>query len=446
MAITIVGLGPGDPRKVTQEAWHYLVNADEIYARTREHPALQALAKGNRVHTFDGIYEQARTFQEACETLADRLVARAQEGQEVVYAVPGHPRVDEATTPLIEGRAHARGIAVKTVGGVSLLDEVCNIVGLNPLDGVTAYDAELLAPEYFPRLNTDQTLVLGQLHSRKLASDVKITLLNAYPPTHTVRLVHLWNAPQERVETFPLSSLDRDARFDLMTTLVVPPWPHPSSYESFQNVVHHLRSPDGCPWDRQQTHESLRRYLLEEAYEVLDALKRGDSKALEEELGDLLLQVGLHVAIASEEGEFLLGDVVGHVVDKLIRRHPHVFGDVRVSGAEEVIQNWEAIKRQEQKENGVTPNPFAGIPRTVPALMRASMIAGRAHWKPQASPPGSSQEAIELLSGEALGDLLFWLAGWAQVQGWNAELLLQEAIERFLAQQQCPPVSNSAKE
>ncbi len=435
MSITIVGLGPGDPQWITRAAWECLTSAEEVYARTGEHPALSALPRSVRIHTFDAVYARAETFEDVYTTIARQVVELGRRAQGVIYAVPGHPRVGEATTPRIEALAREAGIPVRVLEGVSFVDAVCNAVGLDPLDGLTVYDAMLLAREHFPTVNTDRPLLLGQLYSRDLASDVKLTLLTAYPPDHPVTLVRGAGTANVAVQTLPLHELDRQATFDHMTSLVVPPWPHPSSYESLQEVVHHLRSPEGCPWDRKQTHQTLRRYLMEEAYEVLEALDRDDPDALREELGDLLLQIALHVAIAGEGGEFLLGDVIGHHVEKLIRRHPHVFGDVEVSGAEEVLRNWEAIKRAEKEANGEEVDRFADVPRALPALLRAGKVAKRGTWQPESPPPVVDARALEAISPEAFGDALFWLAAWAAARGWDAESLLREAVERFVRAQ-----------
>lgn len=433
MRIVIVGLGPGDPRWITRAGWDYLTQAREVYARTGEHPALRALPATVRLRTFDEIYGRAETFAEVYETIAQRVVELGRRPEGVVYAVPGHPRVGEATTPRIEALAREAGIPIEIVEGLSFVEVVCNAVGLDPLDGLTVYDAMLVAKEHFPKVNTDRPLLLGQLYSRDLASDVKLTLMAAYPPDHPVTLVRGAGTDTVTVITVPLRDLDRRNGFDHMTSLVVPPWPHPSSYESLQEVVHHLRSPEGCPWDRKQTHQSLRRYLMEEAYEVLDALDRDDPEALKEELGDLLLQIALHVAIAGEGGEFLLGDVIGHHVEKLIRRHPHVFGDVEVESADEVVQNWEAIKRSEKEANGEREDPLAGVPRALPALMRAGTVVKRLHWQPRTAPPGIDPSRLEDLSPEAFGDVLLWLAAWARGRGWEAEDLLREATERLIS-------------
>ncbi len=433
MAIIIVGLGPGRVDLLTREAWDVLSRAEVIYARTGEHPALTLFTA--KVKTFDHVYARASTFEEVYEAIARDILTLSQAGRDVVYAVPGHPRVGEATTPLIEKWARDTGVDVRIVEGVSFVDVVCNAVGIDPLDGLNVYDAMLVSQEYFPTVNTDRPVLLGQLFSRDLASDVKLTLLTAYPPEHPVTLVRHAGTEDVSIRTLPLHELDRLSDFDHMTSLVVPPWNHPSSYEALQNIVNHLRSPEGCPWDRKQTHQSLRRHLLAETYEVLDALDRDDMEALQEELGDLLLQIALHVAIATEGGEFLFGDVIGEHIEKLIRRHPHVFGDVHVESAEEVARNWEAIKKAEKSARGETEDPFASIPKAMPALMLAAMVASRGHWQDTPSPPGVDVETVTSLTPEVFGELLFWLAAWAKHRGWDAEMLLREATKRWIREQ-----------
>ncbi len=430
MTIIIVGLGPGRVDLLTREAWDVLSQADVVYARTGEHPVLSLFA--SKVRTFDHVYAQASTFAEVYETIVREILDLAREGHDVIYAVPGHPRVGEATTQRIEHLAREANIPVNIVEGISFVDVVCNAVGLDPLDGLSVYDAMLVAQEYFPTVNTDRPLVLGQLYSQDLASDVKLTLLAAYPPEHPVTLVYHAGTEHVRVRTFPLHELDRQSGFDHMTSLVVPPWNHPSAYESLQNIVNHLRSPEGCPWDRKQTHQSLRRHLLAETYEVLDALDRDDMVALQEELGDLLLQIALHVAIATEGGEFLLGDVIGQHIDKLIRRHPHVFGDVHVESAEEVVRNWEAIKKAEKAARGNGEDPFASIPKALPALMLAAAVASRGHWQEEDPPLGVDPVGVERLTPDEFGRLLFWLTAWAKQKGWDAETLLREATKRWM--------------
>jgi tetrapyrrole methylase family protein/MazG family protein len=223
-----------------------------------------------------------------------------------------------------------------------------------------------------------------------------------------------------------------------MTSLYLPPLPHAGAYESLQKIAARLRAPDGCPWDREQTHLSLRTNLLEETYEVLEALDAEDAGKLREELGDLLLQVAMHVQIASEEGEFKLPDVVGGIVAKLIRRHPHVFGDAAVSSVEEVLANWEEIKRAERAETGETRRSFLdGVPGTLPALAQAQAYITRARRRNLPVGAVLSESDIAGLLGEPtperLGEVLWALAAWADARGLDAEAALRETNSRHKA-------------
>jgi tetrapyrrole methylase family protein / MazG family protein len=176
--------------------------------------------------------------------------------------------------------------------------------------------------------------LIAQIYDRDVAAEVKLTLMAAYPDEHPVRLVHAAGTDDEVVEELPLYAIDHSPHLGLLSSLYVPPLSAGASFEAFQEVIARLRAPDGCPWDREQTHLSLRPFLLEEAYETLDALDREDMDDLAEELGDLLLQILLHAQIATEEGDFNIHHVLEGIGSKLIRRHPHVFSSVEVTGVE----------------------------------------------------------------------------------------------------------------
>jgi tetrapyrrole methylase family protein/MazG family protein len=211
----------------------------------------------------------------------------------------------------------------------------------------------------------------------------------------------------------------------LLTALYVPPLARPSGFNALGEVVAHLRAPEGCPWDRAQTHQSLRKDFLEECYEVLDTLDRNDIPHLREELGDLMLHILLQAQIAAESGEFLLTDVLADITAKLIRRHPHVFGDVQVSGTHEIIANWERIKQAERND---APHP-ARLPRALPALARAQKIARRNKIKVTTR---DIQAAVAKLARaknreRALGQVLFALAAYAANKQIDAESALRAA-------------------
>ncbi len=425
--IHIIGLGPGDPGLITQRAWQLISEASEIWVRTRTHPAVPHIAKRVKVFSYDALYEAHRDFDAVYAAIAEDIVARARAG-DVIYAVPGDPAVAERTPQLIRQRAEAAGIVVQIHSAVSFLEPTFVALDADPIHGVQIVDAQQLADRHHPPGSLGMGLLAPQLYNRLLAGDVKLTLMNAYPDDHPVTLIAGAGTDTLKLRTMPLYELDRHDHFDDMTTLWVPPLHHAATYEDLQEIIAHLRAPNGCPWDRKQTHESLRPYLLEETYEVLDALDAQDANALKEELGDLLIQIALHVQIATEEGEFKLADVIHHVVDKLVRRHPHVFGDVKVQDATEVAKNWETIKQQERKEQGEQEKTLLdGIPAALPALSKAQTYVSRLSRVGYPLDP----DAAGGWSQEALGWALLRLVEQAEASGVDAEAALRATTQQL---------------
>ncbi len=448
--ITIVGLGPGSPNLLTLEAQRALAGADEIHVRTRKHPTVATLPPQATVHSFDSVYERAGTFEQVYAEIAERVVELGQREQGVVYAVPGHPLVGEASVRRILTLAEERGLAVRIIEGLSFIEPVCTRLRQDPLNGWQIADAMDLTLQHYPAVNPDLPLLVGQLYSREVAADLKLALMNIYPDDQPVTLVRAAGTTDESLSTIPLYELDRSDGIDHLTSLYVPPLATPGSLAAFQEIVAHLRAPEGCPWDREQTHLSLRPFLLEETHEVLEALDNEDTVSLQEELGDLLLQILLHTQVAIEDQEFRMTDVVGHIIAKLKRRHPHVFGEVRVSGAEDVTVNWERIKSEEKAARNEHEKPdqatgaLSGVPTTLPALARAQALRFRASrlgfdWPTVAGAWAKVEEEWQELraapdpgkqEGE-LGDLLFAvavLAGWLKL---DAEGALRAANARF---------------
>jgi len=449
--ITIVGLGPGAPGLLTVEAQQVLQEAEEIYLRTRRHPTVEALSLAAKIYSFDDVYEQCNTFEEVYAEIASRVIDLGRRAEGVIYAVPGHPLVGEASVQRILVLAEQEGLPVRIVEGMSFVEPVCTCLRLDPLQGLQIADATALASSHYPMFNPDLPLLIGQLYSRDLAAEIKLVLMMAYPDDHPITLVRAAGTAAEASFTIPLYELDRCAEINHLTSLYVPPLSQPGSLAAFQEVVAHLRAPEGCPWDREQTHRSLRPFLLEEAYEVLQALDNEDLDSLKEELGDLLLQILLHTQIAIEQGEFQMADVVSSVVAKLKRRHPHVFGQVHVSNAQEVLINWERIKSAEkaaqhqgEEEHRGVEGLLAGISQDLPALARAQALQRRVErtgldW-PDVHHVWSKveEELTELRTARTetareveLGDVLFSLVSLARWLHIDAESALREATARF---------------
>ncbi|MCX7682439.1 MAG: nucleoside triphosphate pyrophosphohydrolase [Anaerolineae bacterium] len=438
--ITILGLGPGHPDYLTREAWTVLESAPELWLRTEHHPAVAGLPSSLVVHSFDRLYEEAENFGELYERIAGHVLELGRRPQGVVYAVPGHPLVGEATVKHLLARAREEGLPVRIVAGVSFIEPVLTVLQIDALPGLQICDALEIAARHHPPLNPDLPALVAQMYDRLLASDVKLTLMNQYPDDHEVVLVYRASMPEQSLVRLPLYALDRQD-MDHLTTLYIPQLTRPGGFESFQDTVAHLRAPNGCPWDREQTHESLRGSLLEEAYETLAAIDAGDLRALQEELGDLLLQVLIQTQIATEAGEFKMIDVIAGIDAKLKYRHPHVWGTRHVNNAQEVLQHWERLKRAEK---GDARSVLDGIPAALPALQQADVYSRRAarvgfDWSSPDGVADKVREEMEELERAAdmeereaeLGDLLFAIVNWARWLGLDAETALRKANARF---------------
>jgi tetrapyrrole methylase family protein/MazG family protein len=447
MTITILGLGPGDPQLLTRQAWEVLSQAGEVYLRTRRHPTVAGLPAHLTIHDFDELYETLDGFAGVYETIAERILALGRRAEGVLYAVPGHPMVGESSVQRILGHASREGLPVDLVEGLSFVESVLSVLRIDGLEGLQLADATELAAAHHPTLDPDRPALVGQLYGQRLASEVKLTLMNAYPDDWQVTLVRAAGIGGSTASTVPLYELDRGQMCDHLTTLYVPPLSQSGGLPALQDTIARLRAPDGCPWDREQTHQSLRGNLLEEAYEVLSALDAEDGDKLCEELGDLLMQIAMHVQIATEEGAFLFADVIGGIDAKLKRRHPHVFGDLTVQGTADVLRNWEAIKAHERTRSareGAQASRLDGVPAILPALARAQALGERAaragfDWPDLRGVLDKvGEELVELSDsrdGEAqareLGDLLFSLVNVARWLTVDAESALRGACDRF---------------
>ena len=448
MAITIVGLGPGDPAHLTRQAWDVLEASDELYLRTRKHPTVPALPPSLRLHSFDHLYEKADRFEEVYSAIAGEILALGERPEGVVYGVPGHPLVGETSVGRIMNGALASDLSVRVIPGLSFIEPVLTALGIDALAGLQLVDATELATLHHPPLNPDLPALVAQLYSPLLAADLKLTLMNQYPPEHPVVLVHSAGTAHERTSAVKLYELDRQLDVAHLTTLYVQPLPRNSSFEGFQETIARLRAPDGCPWDREQTHQSLRANLLEEAYETLAAIDKEDSEGLCEELGDLLLQIVLHSQIAVEAGEFSMAEVIAGIDAKIKHRHPHVWGELAVSGAQEVSRNWEALKAQERREkedDGERKGSLLeGVPRILPALAQADAYGRRAarvgfDWPDVVGVLKKIDEEMEEVRAATdetermneLGDLLFAVVNWARWLTVDPEAALRQANARF---------------
>ncbi len=449
MGLTIVGLGPGDGRYLTREAWTALLDAETIYLRTKRHPAVADLPDKAVKFDFDQTYESADTFEEVYDQIVDHVLDLAQEhddqGTELVYAVPGHPLVGESTVTIMAALAEARGIRVRIVPGLSFIEPTLQAVGADALDGLQLFDAIDIAGYLHPPLNSDIPLLIGQVYGKKVTSELKLALMAHFPDDHEVILVHGAGTREQQIDRLPLYAIDRSEDLAHLTSLYVPALPNTSTLPALAETVAYLRSPDGCPWDQEQTHQSLRQGFLEEASEVLEALDEQNADGLCEELGDVLYHVVMQAQIASEQGEFLLSDVIAGIEAKLKRRHPHVWGDLQVANSSEVILNWERLKEKENGGQAGEVSQLGTIPLSLPSLARAQKIQNRVQrvgfdWPTISGVRAKVAEEIDELANaltddeqhQELGDLLFAVVNWARWLDVDAETALRGANIRFI--------------
>ncbi|OPX91742.1 nucleoside triphosphate pyrophosphohydrolase [Pelotomaculum sp. PtaB.Bin117] len=508
--ITITGLGPGAPGHITMSAWEALRASTCTFLRTSRHPVVSWLVKeGISFSTFDYLYEQSPAFEEVYAGICQAVITAARR-ESVLYAVPGHPLVAEESVRLIIEAAERENISVCIQPALSFLDAIMTALKLNPgacfqvVDGLRIDDSMPLPA---------RPAVITQVYSRLVAADVKVSLLEYYPPGHLITVVRGAGIPgEQRIENIPLSELDRLDWVDYLTSLYVPEvgsqrseagdqgknetgtddgdrvygqaiidGEEPGESEGVEvirvndntntgsdngrrtlnisrrlcrfpldplvNLLARLRGKGGCPWDLEQDHLTLRPYLLEETYEVLEALNEEDMYKLCEELGDLLLQIVFHAQIASENRLFDMNDVVNGISEKITRRHPHVFGSATARNSYEVTLNWEKIKAGEKGRNKPA-SLLDSVSMALPALMRAVKLQKKAasvgfDWPDYRGAMEKYHEELDELrhaisTGDEkqvekeMGDLLFSVVNLARLLGVEPESALASTSEKFV--------------
>ena len=435
--LLIVGLGPGSPALLTQETRTALEAAERVVLRTRHHPTVTAL--GDEAVAWldcDDLYQQQSGFDALYVAIASRVLESAVKAP-TLYAVPGHPLVAERSVTAILTAAAAHGVAVRILPAVSFADLAAVALRID-LGAVQLCDALEL------RIDSQRPALISQVFDRDATTSLKLRLLGQYPAGHPITVLTALGTADETVRTVPLSELDHRP-FGFLDCLFVPALAALDDVRRFDGlayVIERLHAEDGCPWDREQTHESLRPHLLEESYEALEAIDSKDPDRLAEELGDVLLQVVMHTAVAERLEEFTFADVAEQISRKLIRRHPHVFGDVTATTSDEVYQNWEALKQAEKPRTSI----LEGIPNTLPALAASQTIQGRARrigfdWPDIEGPLEKLREEIGEFARavsdadreDEFGDILFVVSNIGQRLGIDAEQALRLANAKFRA-------------
>ena len=368
--MVVAGLGPAGPELLTAATAQALASTPRRFLRTTRHPA--AVAVGGAT-SFDSLYESAATLDDVYAGIVDALAEAAAEHGTVLYAVPGSPLVAERAVELL--LADDR-VDVRLLPALSFLDLAWTVLRVDPVaTGVRVVDGRRFAVE---AAGERGPLLVAQCDTRQVLSDIKLSL--DAPTDLVVTVLQRLGLPDQSVTTVAWTDLDREVEPDHLTSLYLPAAAPPVAREvaRFGELVRTLRA--RCPWDMEQTHRTLTRHLLEETYEVLEAIESLDVDAgegfehLEEELGDLLFQVVFHATLAAEEGHFTLADVARGIHDKLVHRHPHVFAGVQADTPDEVVRNWEQIKRDEKGRASL----MDGIGEGLPSLLYAHKVQRKA--------------------------------------------------------------------
>lgn len=448
--LKIIGLGAGAFEHLSLGAWQALKKSPRIILRTEVHPVIDRLKQEEIDYSsFDYLYKKKDNFQEIYEEIVNILVneLNVHVDTEVVYAVPGHPYVAETSVSLIMERLKSTDIEIEVIPSMSFLDVMYAVIGIDPNKGINVLDALNLDAQ---KINPNVNAIITQVYNGFIASETKLTLLERYRAEHMVTVIRAAGVKgEEKIKTTTLWELDHIPWFDHLCSVFVPASGEFSCrypLDPLINVMEKLLGPDGCPWDREQNHITLRPYLIEETYEVLEAIELQDMYKLSEELGDLLLQVVFHSALAQQRQDFTIEEVIQSISEKMIRRHPHVFGHIEVADSTEVLKNWEAIKKLEKGKES-SKSLLDSIAKGLPSLMFAEEIQKKVakvgfdweNW--QDAWKKIEEELAELKSAynsgrkdkieDELGDVLFAVVNVARFFKVNPEVALLATINKF---------------
>ncbi|MBR4040332.1 MAG: MazG family protein [Clostridia bacterium] len=437
--ITVAALGPDSADMLTMGALNAMKHADALVLRTNRHGASALLDEQDVAYqTLDALYERCEDFDELCQKAAAALIKKARACENLCYAV-SEPGSDATVRAL--SAALPQDMALRVIGGVSLADcAACAVIpyGVNTENMRTV--TSLSVGEV--RVQADSPQVITEIDSRYIASDVKLWLSDLFEDEMTVYFMENAAGPDVCAKPILLCDLDRQAHYDHRTAVLVPRVSvyerSRATYEDFVEVIARLRGPGGCPWDRAQTHHTLRQYMIEEACEAAEAMDGDNDGKIADELGDVLLQVVLNSCIGAEHRAFTDRDVTSMAAHKMIMRHEHVFGRAKAENAQAVTSVWENAKKKERGEQTALERVL-DVPVSLPALMRAQKIVRR-QWQAQNETHtldeviAAAKAALDALEGEEqLGQALEALCAAAHVMDLDAETALRSAITRRIA-------------
>lgn len=446
--IKIVGLGPGAKEALTIGTVWELESCKNIFLRTEKHPTVDYLKEKNiEFDTYDNVYETMKSFDEVYLNIAKDLVEKHEELGDLVYAVPGHPLVAEKSVFNLIEECKKNNIEYKVIPAVSFIDAMMEGLMIDPIEGLKVIDAfDINNMILDKRIGT----VITQVYNQLIASEVKLRLLDQYDDETEIFYVRAAGIKgEESIRKIPLYELDMQEDIDYLTSIYIPKdLNNKKDFNDLLEIVEILRGENGCPWDREQTHKSLKKALVEESYEVIDAIDRDDDNGLIEELGDVLLQVVFHASIGKEDGYFDINEVIGGICHKMISRHPHVFGDLTdVNTSKDVLSKWDELKKEEKGYETLSEE-MRGVTKGLPALLRAHKVQNKAKKAGFDFEDIDSminklkeeiQEVIDVYNTknmdkikDEVGDLLFSCVNIARFLNVDEELALNSTIDKFI--------------
>ena len=375
--IKIMGLGPGNPEAITIGTINELKKNKNIFLRTEIHPTVDYIndIKIN-YKTYDNLYEESTSFDEVYSSIAQDLINKHNELGDIVYAVPGHPLVAEKSVTNLIDLCEKNNIEYEIIPAVSFIDAVIERLKIDPIAGFKVIDAFDIKKQV---LDNRVGTIITQVYNPLIASEVKLKLCEVFGDEAEIiycRAVGIKG--QERIERIPIFELDMQQDIDYLTSVYIPrDIICKKDLKDLIDLVDILRGNNGCPWDREQTHESIKTAIVEESYEVLDAINNKDYDAMIEELGDVLFQIVFRASIEKDDGYFNLTDIIEAIYNKMVYRHPHVFSNSQVNGVEEVLDNWDDLKNKEKNFESIT-DELNGVAKALPSLIRAKKVQNKA--------------------------------------------------------------------
>lgn len=443
----IIGLGPGDIDALTLGAINRIKSGDKNFVRTVNHPTMEYFSRNNiKFSSFDYLYEEKEDFADVYESIADTLIQELETFGTINYYLPGNPMVAEKSVNLLIEKLPKDKYEIVT--GLSFVEPILETVGLDLIEGLKIVDGIGLK---YTDIDINSNMIITQTYSKMVVSELKLIISEIYGDDYKVYLIHGAGLKDELVEYIPISKLDWSESINVLTSVFIPKVDKEKykifDYNDVVNLTKTLRGENGCPWDREQDHRSIRQSLIEEAYELVEAIDEDDTDHIAEEVGDLLFQCVFHTEIAYENGYFNPIKVTSTLVNKLITRHPHVFFEKSVDNSKEVLYNWNKIKYENRNITSLAEK-LKNIPK-LPALMRSFKVQEKAaevgfDWDNLEGPSRKVLEeyheileAVNLYDSddtrieEEVGDLIFAVVNLSRFLNVNPEVALSKTIGKF---------------